>query len=54
MTEPEPEEVTDKLTFVPAAMIRRLWTCPFPDCGEEYISPNALGAHRMTEHGQSE
>jgi hypothetical protein len=41
--EPEPELAGSGLTFIPAELIPRLYTCP--ECGEVYVSPNALGAH---------
>jgi hypothetical protein len=51
--EPEPERIdmgeSGDLTFVPAVLIRRLYTCP--DCGDQYITANALGKHYEEEHG---
>ena len=44
-----PEAVTEELTFIPSEEIRRLWTCA--ECGDQYISPNALATHHREEHG---
>ena len=44
----EVEEIDKGVIFVPAADIRRLYTCI--DCGEEYISVSALGQHRIRDH----
>lgn len=49
--EPEPVQVTKGLTYIPAELLRRLYTCP--TCDEEYISPNALGAHVARDHADS-
>jgi hypothetical protein len=49
MSEREPEEAAKGLTFVPAEEIGRLYSCP--ECGDEYISPNAMAKHHSEEHG---